>query len=39
MEGGSCIKSDIDGSGIVGYGDISELGKEWLLKSWLYGLE
>jgi hypothetical protein len=36
---GPCIRSDIDGSGIVDYGDFSRLIDEWLLKSWLYGLE
>lgn len=36
---GPCIRSDIDDSGIVDYDDISRLVDEWLLKSWLYGLE
>lgn len=36
---GTCMRSDIDGSGIVDYGDFSRLIDEWLLKSWLYGLE
>jgi len=36
---GPCIRSDIDDSGIVDYRDIAKLADEWLLKSWLYGLE
>ena len=36
---GTCMRSDIDGSGIVDYGDFSILVDEWLLTSWLYGLE
>ncbi|MDH4239400.1 MAG: hypothetical protein OEW48_07540 [Phycisphaerae bacterium] len=36
---GPCIRSDIDGSGIVDILDIRKLADEWLLKSWLYGLE
>jgi len=39
MSEDTCIRADIDGSGIVDYGDISKLADEWLLKSWLYGLE
>ncbi|MHC4693390.1 MAG: hypothetical protein ACYS67_11675, partial [Planctomycetota bacterium] len=34
-----CMRSDIDGSGIVDYGDLSRVIDEWLLKSWVYGLE
>ena len=37
--GGPCNRSDIDDSGIVDYRDIAKLADEWLLKSWLYGLE
>ena len=36
---GPCIRSDIDGSGIVDILDIRKLADAWLLKSWLYGLE
>jgi hypothetical protein len=36
---GLCITSDIDDSGIVDILDIRKLADEWLLKSWLYGLE
>ena len=36
---GPCIRSDIDGSGIVDILDIWKLADAWLLKSWLYGLE
>ena len=36
---GPCIRSDIDGSEVVDYGDFSKLIDGWLLKSWLYGLE
>ena len=39
MSRGRCIRSDIDGSEVVDYGDISELTEQWLQKSWLYGLE
>jgi hypothetical protein len=36
---GPCMRSDIDGSGIVDSGDFSRLIDEWLFKSWLYDLE
>jgi hypothetical protein len=36
---GPCIRSDIDGSEVVDYRDIAGMTDEWLLKSWLYGLE
>lgn len=39
MSEGLCIRSDIDGSEVVDYGDIARLADEWLLKSWLYDLE
>jgi len=39
MSRGRCIRSDIDGSEVVDYGDISKLTEQWLQKSWLYGLE
>ncbi len=39
MSRGRCIRSDIDGSGVVDYGDISKLTEQWLEKNWLYGLK
>jgi len=36
---GTCMRSDIDDSGIVDYGDLSRVIDDWLLKSWVYGLE
>ncbi|MHC4283641.1 MAG: hypothetical protein ACYSWZ_11810 [Planctomycetota bacterium] len=36
---GPCIRSDIDGSEVVDYGDFTKLIDGWLLKSWLYGLK
>ncbi len=39
MGRGRCIRSDIDGSEVVDYGDISKLTEQWLEKSWLYGLK
>jgi len=39
MSEGPCIRGDIDGSELVYYDDIAKLADEWLLKSWLYGLE
>src|SRR4030042_1018361 len=36
---GTCIRSDIDDSGVVDYRDIAGMTEDWLLKSWLYGLE
>jgi hypothetical protein len=39
MSEGQCIRGDINGSEFVYYDDIAKLAEEWLLKSWLYGLE
>ena len=36
---GPCIRSDIDDSQVVDNLDIKWMTEEWLLKSWLYGLE
>ncbi len=37
--GDDCIRSDIDRSGVVDYKDLSIMTEQWLLRSWLYGLE
>jgi len=36
---GACIRGDIERDKVVDYKDVSKLTDEWLLKSWLYGLE
>ena len=36
---GPCIRSDIDDSQVIDNLDIKWMTEEWLLKSWLYGLE
>lgn len=37
--GDDCIRSNIDRSGVVDYKDLSMMTEQWLLRSWVYGLE
>jgi len=39
MAEGNCIRGDINRSKVVDYDDLSKLVEQWLLRSWVYGLD